>query len=123
MLDLRKQIRKWCIEYKIDCDDIIPIYQWIDEHTLGITYFKRDIVGCRICDIKITDVFMDYEIASKAVLWHEFCHAEKWLKDGKTDGHGNAWNGRLCRKPILFILDYIYTQILFAIVKNRHKKV
>ena len=87
MLDLRKQIRKWCIEYKIDCDDIIPIYQWIDEHTLGITYFKRDIVGCRICDIKITDVFMDYEIASKAVLWHEFCHAEKWLKDGKTDGH------------------------------------
>ena len=120
MLDLGKQIREWCREYGITDDVIYPSYHWIDEHTLGITYFKHDIVQCRICNIRITDVFKDYELASKSVLWHEFCHAEVWIKEGKTDGHGSAWNGRLWRKPILFILDYIYTQILFAIVKNRH---
>lgn len=120
MLDLNEQIREWRREYCITEDVIYPTYRWIDEHTLGVTYFKSDIIQCRICDIIITDVFKDYELASKAVLWHEFCHAEIWIKYGKTDSHSSAWNGRLWRKPILALLDYIYTQILWLCVKNKH---
>ena len=119
-LNLKKQVEEWGKEYGVYYDDIHPTYTWIDNHTLGVTLFKSGYNYIdRSCIIKITDVFIDHPVASKAVLWHEFCHAEVWIKDGKTEGHGDKWNGRLWRKPILALLDTFYTQILFMFLKHR----
>ena len=67
----------------------------------------------------MTDLFRKGTLAYNATLWHEFCHAEKWIKDGTTDGHGIEWNKRLWRKPFLYIADMIYVPLLFAILKKK----
>lgn len=120
MLDLEKQIKEWCNEYGLNPECISVEYKWINNHTLGICYFKwgaKQLGRCSI--VYITDVFSNYTLASKAVLWHEFCHAELWITEDESEGHSDRWVGKLWRKPILFILDCIYTKILFAFVKHK----
>lgn len=120
MLDLAKQIKEWCNEYNLNLNDIMVEYSWIDSHTLGKTSPRADYSPYRRWSkITITDVFKDYDIASKTVLWHEFCHAEVWIKEGKTEGHGDRWVGRLWRKPLLALSDYIYTNILFLFLRHK----
>ena len=119
-LNLKKQIEKWGKEYNVNYDYIHPTYTWIDKHTIGVTLFKSEVnKKDRSCIIKITCVFINHPIASKAVLWHEFCHAEVWIKEGKTEGHGDKWIGRLCRKPLLTLLDGVYTHLLFMFLRHR----
>lgn len=116
---LQEYIEKWKKEYSIEQATITASYKWINSHTLGLTHHKNDVNG-RYNTIDITDVFENHSIASIAVLWHEFCHAEVWIKEGVSDGHSNRWVGRCWRKPILYLLDLIYTKILFEICKHKH---
>lgn len=119
-LNLKKQIEEWGKEYDVNCEYVEPTYTWISKNTMGLTSFRvKPDTKLRGCFIKITDVFIDYPFASKSVLWHEFCHAEVWIKEGKTEGHNDKWNGRLWRKPLLALSDYIYTNILFLFVRHK----
>lgn len=101
---------RWCAEYGIERSMIKESYAWIDKHTMGQTICKSGH-----CVVIVTSIFQDRPIAARAVAWHEFCHAEKWLRDGSSDGHGLQWLKRLWRKPILFLLDFTYCNIVFAI--------
>ena len=115
-----KWIDLWCKEYDIeDPETIDAVYDWINDETIGLcTFHYGDAHMPRWCWIQITDVFKGYPLVTKCVLWHEFCHAEIWIKEGRSDGHGWEWNKRLWRKPILYILDNTYTKLLFAILKS-----
>ena len=75
----------------------------------------------RTARIEIHQIFKGYPLAIKSVAWHEFCHAEKWFKDGKTDGHGSAWRDRMWRKPFLCLLNYTYTSLLYWKLKLERK--
>ncbi len=115
---LQELIKEWSTQYGVDHTKIQSCYSNLGNHLLGLTsYPSRDP---RTARIQVHEFFEDYPLASKSVLWHEYCHAEKWLKDGRTDGHGSAWLGRCWRKPLLTILDLFYTQILF--IKYKLKK-
>lgn len=123
--ELFDTITPWAKEYGVDEEGLCTY--WSDalgKHTLGrcnYLYGDRlpDGTTRRVARIDVTDLFEPYHLATKAVLWHEFCHAEKWVKDGTSDGHGKAWNVRCWRKPLLMLLDLTYTKVLFALCKRK----
>lgn len=110
-------LKEWCKEYgNMDINLLHIETKWIDDKTLGLCTFKNTD-GKKWCILNVTNLLHNYPLAYTCVLWHEFCHAELWIKEGKSDGHGDGWVGRCWRKPLLYILDLTYTKILFEILK------
>ena len=115
---LPELIEEWSAQYGVDHTSIQSRFSNLGKHLMGVTCYPLTVD--RTAKIQVHEFFEDYPLAAKSVLWHEYCHAEKWIKDGKMDGHGTAWLGRCWRKPILTILDMLYTPILF--IRYRTKK-
>ena len=78
---------------------------------LGVTTFKTDKSKNNIAQIELKAHLMNYPFACKSVCWHEFCHAEVWVRDGYTDGHSTAWVKRMLRKP-WYVIGCVYAQII-----------
>lgn len=114
---LEEYIKEWGREYDVDPSRITVQYNTIDDKYMGLTTFSHSGALC-IAKIDINKVFEDRALAAKCVLWHEFCHAELWVKEGKSDGHGDGWMKRHWRKPVLALLDYVYAKVLFAFLKK-----
>ena len=109
-------LNDWCNQYEVPIERITFGYDELGDHYLGMSYHKwrKDE---RITDIRINVILIRYRLAVMAVTWHEFCHAEKWIKDGQTDGHGDAWSRRLWRKPFLAFYSMLPAKIVFAYAK------
>ena len=69
----------------------------------------------RFCVIQVSEKLKKSNLASKAVSWHEFCHAEPWILYGKDDDHRIPWIKRVLRKPILFMFGEIYSLIPYLL--------
>lgn len=110
-------LEEWKTEYGLERYAICFEYADLDGTLMGLHTPKRMLDGERFSLIQIDSVFKNSEFCCKCVLWHEFCHAEKWLKDGKTDGHGSEWNGRLWRKPLLYIGDGLIVPFVYPFLK------
>lgn len=108
--DFNILIAKWTIEYDVP-GTIEVYYEDLGRKLEGITYYSKDLAK-----IYINNRFAEHEIAVTGVLWHEYCHAEKWLKDKTTDGHSSAWYKRLMRKPIYALYSF-YATLLFTFVR------
>ncbi len=106
-----KSIQKWCKEYNVPFkfDDGFLIKVQIielDKHKLGnCKYYKERVRNA--CVISISDKFREHYFLFDCILWHEFCHAEYYLKTGDSDHHSEGFHRRQWRKPILAIGDYI----------------
>ena len=51
----------------------------------------------RWAHIEISKVFAGHGIMLRAIRWHEYCHAEPWIKYGVTDGHSVGFLRRQLR--------------------------
>ena len=114
-IQLTSQAVNWAKSYGVDPTGFVGL--WSDEigdNIMGLCSYHYDGAR-RYVKLHVTYRFKEYPLAAKCVLWHEYCHGDKWVKEGKDDpsAHGSAWKDRCWRKPILFILDYTYCKILF----------
>ena len=57
------------------------------------------------------DYLEDYPFAWHSIAWHEFCHAEPWVKDNVAQGHSLPWVKRILRKP-WYVIGCVYAQII-----------
>lgn len=116
---LQDLIEGWCDEYGTDASRIMTQYSNLGQHLMGLTTFKHNEKGECTALIDVHTCLEDHPLAVKAVAWHEYCHAEAWVADGQTEGHGDKWNSRRWRKPVLVILDIFYAKVLFAFIGGR----
>ena len=101
----------WCYSYNVSKGCIDAKFMKLHK-LLGITsydyvfYHKK-----RIAKIEIKEYLRIHPFACKSVCWHEFCHAEVWIRDGYTDGHSTAWVKRMLRKP-WYVIGCVYAQFI-----------
>lgn len=109
--EMKSLINQWCREYEI------PIWRisckFFKLHSLlGITSFSYyNFNEYPIADIEIKEYLKDYPFAWQSIAWHEFCHAESWVKYNIAQGHSTAWVKRMLRKP-WYIIGCVYAQII-----------
>ena len=113
-------LNTWCEQYGVDRNEITYACEDLGDHTLGVSRYRR-VSGERFADVRIHECLRDYTLTRRAVSWHEFCHAERWLKTGTTDGHGSEWLKRMWREPFLAIYDIFVASIVFTIVRKRDR--
>ena len=121
---LSKSISEFCKEYDVPREAIDDRYMTdsqLGHNIIGMTWFKWSPDIEPICTLGVIEWFAKYPLATHAVAWHEFCHAESWIKSRESDGHNKRWIGRMWRKPLLYILDSTYVDILFLILKAKHR--
>lgn len=109
MIGFDNMIDEWYKRYGIDRDDVLWRYGLFDKpKTMGRTTYLNQhyAVIHRWAVIWISETFRNRPLMTKAILWHEFCHAEQWIKHGMSDHHGVGFLRRQLRKPVLFLLDY-----------------
>lgn len=56
--------------------------------------------------IKVNDIFIDDDLTTKVILWHEFAHVMDVVKNG-NGGHDKGWIKEWFRKPLWTIPAYI----------------
>lgn len=101
----------WVIEYNCMTNCVHPIIVYTDELPKGklgnCRYMTTQCTEDRYCAITISKKFRNCPYLFNSILWHEFCHAEYYLKTGDSDHHSEGFHKRQWRKPILAIGDYI----------------
>lgn len=107
-------------------EELVPSEWWTDfitgdtvamEGRNGITYFEGSKE--RSARILINESLLDMPLSLRASTWHEICHAEPWIKEGRTDGHGMEWLDRLFRHPFLALWNLTIEKILTINTKRR----
>jgi len=102
-------VDKWMEEYEVP--GIINVVKEKMEGMLGYTTFRTNL-----SELHINEKIFSSSFALDSILWHEFCHAEPWLKYGRTEGHSTEWYKRMIRKP-LYCIGCAYAQIYYKVVK------
>ncbi len=107
-----EDVENWLVEYGCNNDNFKPIHIYIDileKNKLGnCKYYDGGIMTpVPHCIITISNKFTKYPFLFKSILWHEFCHAEHYLKTGDSDHHSEGFHKRQWRKPVYAIGDYI----------------
>lgn len=103
--NLRHKISEWCDEYNIDNHRVeFYGYNELGNNVMGICQYRNSN-----CFIWIDEVFRDKKIGwiETSILWHEFCHAEAYLEDGKINGHDYVFKSKLRRKLFYYIGDIV----------------
>ena len=103
------KLNKWIIEYEVSGEISITFSKM--EGKLGYTKLKTGR-----CEIYINNVIESSDFASTSTLWHEYCHAERWLKYNKSDYHSTEWMMCMARKP-LYVIGCVYSQLYYKIHK------
>ena len=57
------------------------------------------------------------DISLEATVWHELCHAEAWIKDGRSEGHDERFQRRLWRKPFYAIWSLLIIKLIWQFIK------
>lgn len=107
--DLYKKLDYWEYDYCVP-KEILADFTILKDK-LGITKFYKYDNGDYWSYIYIKEYLKVHPFAYTSVLWHEFCHAEVWVRYGYTDGHSTAWVKRMLRKP-WYVIGCIYAQII-----------
>ena len=99
-------------EYGISEGMIALSYEDLGPHTLGTTKYLDD----GSADVIIHERLRDFPLTRESVAWHEFCHAEHYIRTGTSDHHEYTFYLRLLRKPLLAAWDLIGAKLIFKIV-------
>lgn len=108
--ELYDWLDEWCYNYDVPKGYIGATFMKLHK-LLGVTSFSYNEEKDNIAQIEIKEYLRNYPFACKSVCWHEFCHAEVWVRDGYTDGHSTAWVKRMLRKP-WYVIGCVYAQII-----------
>lgn len=106
--NIQYQLNAWCKEYGIDHSKVI-FQGWENMNEKGSWVLGR----CRYypdwCSIRLGDSFKAKPLGwlETSVLWHEYCHAECYLEDMKSNGHDSEWKAKKNRKMKYVIGDAI----------------
>jgi hypothetical protein len=92
---------------------------------MGLTTESRDpsyetFVPCAI--VEISNAIPDDTLTQRAILWHEYCHAEQWLATAELSDHGADWLKLLMRKPALALWDRCVCPFLWGLVYQRRRQ-
>jgi len=87
-------ISGWCSQYGIPEDRVSFEYADLGFGVAGLTTWWP--VSRRI-RIQIAPYLEDHGIIEEEALWHEFCHAEDYWKNGSS-GHGERWKVLYARR-------------------------
>lgn len=101
MIDENELLTEWCCRYGVEPDEVgFGGYFKMPGDYMGRCFLRHP------CRVEISKVFKDWPFWAKVVLWHEYIHAEAYIKDEYTGGHfGWPFFGRIIRKPFLFIMQ------------------
>ena len=105
------KISDWQKEY--DTPGYIEVIDMELKSVLGYTIFHKDLASIRMNNVLLGSVF-----AYTSTLWHEYCHAELWLKGSKNPGHTNKWIKLMARKP-WYVIGCVYSQFYYKLHKKR----
>ena len=106
--NIQYQLNEWCKEYGIDKEVTFKGWENMNEG-------NRFVLGrCNCypsgwCAIYLGKNFEDRSLGflEMSVLWHEYCHAEAYLEDMKSNAHDNVWKAKKKRKMKYVIGDAI----------------
>lgn len=122
--DLVNILHQFCKEYDVDISKVSIEFDneiMTDEHTLGTTYHHTDYVNhCYFSVIFINNHLSKLPLSCRSTVWHEFCHAEKWVKEHVMDGHGIEFQKRVYRKPLLGFYSEVVSRIIWVFVRLRY---
>lgn len=100
----QNQLDLWNIEYGLKDYSLFEGYANFDEYrTLGKIYFGRDIGDSN--RIVIKNKFVGRSLATKAILWHEFCHHRDCIVNNCHDHCQKYFKKYLWEKPLLALID------------------
>lgn len=116
-MSLQSMVENFCDEYGVDSSRISIDYGELDKNTLGLCSFMRLGSECHSL-ITISRRLKAYPLYTKATVWHEFCHAEVWVRDGYSDGHSTAFGKRLFRKPFLWLIDVWTSKLAWIYIRE-----
>lgn len=115
--NIQYQLDAWCKEYGID-PSLVIFKGWedlneSDSFVLGACWEYP----AGWCVIKLGKNFEDNKLGflEMSVLWHEYCHAEAYLEDMKTNNHDEVWKAKKKRKTKYVIGDAI-AKLLYPIL-------
>lgn len=86
-------------------DDVTVVHDLLKNSVLGETRFEYG--PPRHCQIILQPRLMSYPTMNETVLWHELCHAEPWIHEGRTEGHSWPWVMRMLKLPTLALYDLV----------------
>lgn len=123
-LMLEKCLIDLCNEYDVPKYRVHADYMNYEQllgRNLGMTWSKYNDEGETAAQIGISIWLCRHSLAARSVLWHEFCHAESWIKDHQQQGHGDKWRRRVMRKPFLYFVSCTWTQLIYAIEEAKRR--
>lgn len=102
-MNCTKALVQWCKRYDIKVGRVsFDGYTSCLPSDIGGRCYYYYMDYQRNARIKIHEKIKNRCFLTKVALWHEFCHAELFIKKGET-GHNYKWYLKTIRKPILFL--------------------
>lgn len=98
------QLTSWTKEYDLTtAPDCVGYVDFADAKTQAKIYFYHDSGG--INKIVIKTKYYGRAIATKALLWHEFCHHWDCVVNNCHDHCLSNFRKYQIKKPLLFLID------------------
>lgn len=101
----QEQLESWTKEYDLKFSPWFAGYvQYSDSRTMGKCYF-HDFHNHNYNTINIKVKFVGRNLATKAILWHEFCHHRDCVVNDCHDHCTKYFKKYLWEKPLLALID------------------
>lgn len=110
---IQNQLDAWATVYGIDPRKITFVgYENLDSgghFVLGSCAYYPDH-----CRIRLGDHYVDRKLGflEMCVLWHEYCHAEAYLEDMISDGHGKVFKEKRKRK-MKYVIGDVFANLAY----------
>ena len=117
---IRGLLKQWCDEYGIDPNTVHWCgYNDLSGTTMGICRHicKPYQHPCYFCEIYLDTKWKDNPLGwlETSVIWHEYCHAEAYIEDGKSNDHDEVWKAKRNRK-LKYVIGDVFAKFLFPIL-------
>ena len=117
---IRGLLKQWCEEYGIDPNTVHWCgYKDLSGTTMGICRHicKPYQHPCYFCEIYLDTKWKDKSLGwlETSVIWHEYCHAEAYIEDGKSNDHDEVWKAKRNRK-LKYVIGDVFAKFLFPIL-------
>lgn len=101
----QSQLENWTKEYELDfCPWFAGYVHYSDATTMGKCYYHEwHWQYYNAINIKVK--FVGRSLATKAILWHEFCHHRDCIENGCHDHCTEHFKKYLWEKPLLALID------------------
>lgn len=120
MIDLVYWLSLWIEEYSVPNSISLAWGQCKDDIFGRCVQLPPSKAGeGRASAIYINERLWSHPLAARATLWHEFCHAYFWIKEGRLVAHGPEWLRLFWSKPGLALFETMVTPLIWPFLRGR----